>query len=229
MDISGDCFQDILHNCTNNHLTGYSWWVGRNGSQNRYWHGHGLIEQGCACHMEPGLNCSDNHGSDNLCNCDDRNEGDIDKGTLRGFDQLPVLGLYYGDSETRTSWLRYDLGRLHCSGQKVPFPSQSVFMKQIDKLTKEVAKNNETLSTEIDDLTIEVRKKNDKLSNEIHYLLPVGTIIPWVPGPSLASQELETNHYSGEFSIFEAANGAACNGCFFINEHCPCHIDLKTI
>ena len=184
MDISGDCFQDILHNCTNNHLTGYSWWVGRNGSNNTYWHGHGLFKQGCACSMEPGLNCSDYHGSDNLCNCDDRNEGDIDKGTLRGFDQLPVLGLYYGDSETRTSWLRYDLGRLHCSGQKAPFPSQLVFMEQIDNLTREV------------------RKNNDKLSNEIHYLLPVGTIIPWAPGPSLASQELETDHYSGWFSNF---------------------------
>ena len=184
MDISGDCFQDITHNCTNNHLTGYSWWVGKNGSQNRYWHGHGLYDQGCACSMEPGLNCSFLHGTDNLCNCDDRNEGDIDKGTLRGFDQLPVLGLYYGDSETRTSWLRYDLGRLHCSGQKAPFPSQTVFMKQIDSLTREM------------------RKNNDKLSNEIHYLLPVGTIIPWVPGPTLASQELETDHYSGWFSNF---------------------------
>ena len=94
MDISGDCFQDILHNCTNNHLTGYSWWVDRNGRNNTYWHGDGFFEQGCACSMEPGLNCSDNHGSDHLCNCDDSNDNDIDLGTLRGFEQLPVIGLF---------------------------------------------------------------------------------------------------------------------------------------
>ena len=197
MDISGDCIQDILHNCTNNHLTGYSWWVDRNGRNNTYWHGDGLFEQGCACSMESELNCTSNHGTDHLCNCDDSNDNDIDLGTLRGFDQLPVMGLFYGDSESRHSWLQYDLGRLHCSGQKAPFPSQSVFMVQIEKLTEEMRKHNGTLSKEIEDLSREVRKNNDKLSNEIHYLLPVGTILPWVPGPSLASQELETDHYSG--------------------------------
>ena len=185
MDISADCFQNITHTCVNNHLTGYSWWVGRNGTQNRYWHGDGAFEQGCACSMESVFNCSTNHGTDqnNLCNCDDRNEGDVDEGTLRGFNQLPVMSLNYGDSEARTSFLQYNLGRLHCSGQKAPFPSQSVFMSQIDNLTKEV------------------RKNNDRLSNDIHYLLPVGTIIPWVPGPSKTSQELETDHYSGRFSV----------------------------
>ena len=82
--------------------------------------------------MESELNCTSNHGTDHLCNCDDSNDNDIDLGTLRGFDQLPVMGLFYGDSESRHSWLQYDLGRLHCSGQKAPFPSQSVFMEQIE-------------------------------------------------------------------------------------------------
>ena len=210
MDISADCFQDITHTCVHNTLTGYSWWMGRGGRNNKYWHGNGTVEEGCACSIESNLNCTDAHGAHGLCNCDDRNEGDIDAGTLRGFDQLPVMGLYYGDSAFKTSFLHYNLGRLHCNGQKAPFPSQSVFMNQItdftnqiENLTQEVTQNNNTLTEEIenlnDELTKQLRKSNDKLSNEIHYLLPVGTIIPWVPGPSISSQELQTDHYSGWF------------------------------
>ena len=47
--LSKDCRQEITHKCSVNRITGYSWWVGRDGSENSYWHGNSDNDEGCAC------------------------------------------------------------------------------------------------------------------------------------------------------------------------------------
>ena len=47
--LAKDCSQEITFKCSYNRLTGYSWWMGRDGSENLYWHGDSSQEEGCAC------------------------------------------------------------------------------------------------------------------------------------------------------------------------------------
>ena len=51
----------------------------------------------------------DNNGTviENLCNCDARDEVNVDIGVLTSRDQLPVMMLAYGDSRERASWIQY--------------------------------------------------------------------------------------------------------------------------
>ena len=44
---------------------------------------------------------------ENLCNCDARDEVNVDVGVLTSKDQLPVMMLAYGDSRERASWIQY--------------------------------------------------------------------------------------------------------------------------
>ena len=37
--VSKFCEQEVVNNCTSNQLTGYSWWLDRNGNKYKYWHG----------------------------------------------------------------------------------------------------------------------------------------------------------------------------------------------
>ena len=39
ISVSEFCEQEVVNNCTSNQLTGYSWWLGRNGNKFKYWHG----------------------------------------------------------------------------------------------------------------------------------------------------------------------------------------------
>ena len=41
ISISEFCEQKVENNCTSNQLTGYSWWLDRNGNKFQYWHGVG--------------------------------------------------------------------------------------------------------------------------------------------------------------------------------------------
>ena len=41
ISVSEFCEQRVENNCTSNQLTGYSWWLDRNGNQFQYWHGEG--------------------------------------------------------------------------------------------------------------------------------------------------------------------------------------------
>ena len=47
--LAKDCYQEINFECSYNRLTGYSWWTGRDGSENTYWHGNSSQQDGCAC------------------------------------------------------------------------------------------------------------------------------------------------------------------------------------
>ena len=52
-EISAGCHQEIIHNCTNNVLTGLSWWNDRNGNKINYWDGsHSPETVGCRCSLE---------------------------------------------------------------------------------------------------------------------------------------------------------------------------------
>ena len=41
ISVSEFCEQKVENNCTSNQLTGYSWWLDRNGNKLQYWHGTG--------------------------------------------------------------------------------------------------------------------------------------------------------------------------------------------
>ena len=125
IDISAHCFQKITHNCTSNGLTTYSWWVDRFGNNVTYWHGaKSVTAKGCRC-GDLGI-CDTGHGEEGstICNCDARDNVNIDRGTLRSRDQLPVMELAYGDSQYRYSWIHYTLGRFTCEGKRWIYPSE---------------------------------------------------------------------------------------------------------
>ena len=62
-----------------------------------------------------------------LCNCD-ATDGDnnIDDGTLKNKDQLPVIQLNYGGSGGRFSQIKYKLDNLRCAGKSdlAVYPSE---------------------------------------------------------------------------------------------------------
>ena len=41
ISVSESCEQRVENNCTTNQLTGFSWWLDRNGNKLQYWHGDG--------------------------------------------------------------------------------------------------------------------------------------------------------------------------------------------
>ena len=125
LDISLNCYQKITHNCTANALTSYSWWVDRNGNKVTYWNGSkSTSSKGCRC-GDLGI-CETDHvdNRSNICNCDARDSINVDRGTLRSRDQLPVMELAYGDSQPRYSWIHYTLGRFTCEGKRWIYPSE---------------------------------------------------------------------------------------------------------
>ena len=117
ISLSADCQQQIVHKCSVNRLTNYSWWHDRTGQIVTYWHGsHERSAFGCECFLgksEPECDANNNPiGSDTYCNCDSLDTENVDVGLLTNMDQLPVTQLNYGDSEERVSWIEYDLGPL---------------------------------------------------------------------------------------------------------------------
>ena len=79
---------------------------------------------GCLC-GDSGT-CDVGHGQEGstICNCDARDNANVDEGTLRSRDQLPVMELAYGDSQYRYSWIHYTLGRFTCEGKRWIYPSE---------------------------------------------------------------------------------------------------------
>ena len=125
IDISADCYQEITHNCSVNALTSFSWWVDRFGNNITYWSGDKTISsKGCECGDNG--SCDTSHVEDraNICNCDARDNVNVDYGVLTSRDQLPVMELAYGDSEYRYSWIHYTLGRFTCEGKRWIYPSE---------------------------------------------------------------------------------------------------------
>ena len=39
ISVSEYCEQEVINNCTSNSLTGFAWWLDRNGDKYQYWHG----------------------------------------------------------------------------------------------------------------------------------------------------------------------------------------------
>ena len=125
IDISDNCYQTILHNCTSNAITSFSWWVDRFGNNVTYWNGDKEVDaEGCACSEDDSCDTGHGGGADNLCNCDDRDNMNIDYGILTSRDQLPVMELAYGDSQYRYSWIHYTLGQFTCEGKRWIYPSE---------------------------------------------------------------------------------------------------------
>ena len=143
--VSEFCEQEVVNNCTSNQLTGYSWWLDRNGNKYKYWHGDRnetaegfsqIIEifflrfflaniekssKGCQCSLTN--SCDSKFNDNNLCNCDDR-ETNTDIGLLTSREQLPVTQLAYGASDHRYSFIHYTLGDLVCFGKRGLYPSE---------------------------------------------------------------------------------------------------------
>jgi len=67
LDISSECHQVIINNCTNNPLSHLSWWLDRHGNIQEYWHGnHNSGTAGCRCSLE-NYGCSQNAQGDSVC------------------------------------------------------------------------------------------------------------------------------------------------------------------
>ena len=125
IDISVNCYQEITHNCTANALTSFSWWVDRFGNNVTYWNGDRHIRaKGCQCRENGSCDISDDSEGRNLCNCDARDNVNVDFGVLSSRDQLPVMELAYGDSQNRYSWIHYTLGRFTCERKRWIYPSE---------------------------------------------------------------------------------------------------------
>ena len=39
ISVSEFCEQQVINNCTSNPVTGFAWWLDRNGDKYQYWHG----------------------------------------------------------------------------------------------------------------------------------------------------------------------------------------------
>ena len=39
ISVSEFCEQQVVNNCTSNPVTGFAWWLDRNGDKYQYWHG----------------------------------------------------------------------------------------------------------------------------------------------------------------------------------------------
>ena len=124
IDISDNCYQEITHNCTANALTNFSWWVDRFGNNVTYWNGDRHIRaKGCQCRENGSCDTGDVEER-TLCNCDARDDANVDFGVLSSRDQLPVMELAYGDSQNRYSWIHYILGRFTCERKRWIYPSE---------------------------------------------------------------------------------------------------------
>ena len=67
MELSAECHQSVLNNCTGNALTHTSWWVDRTGATREYWHGdHSDGTVGCYCYLEGG-GCKPTSVGDAVC------------------------------------------------------------------------------------------------------------------------------------------------------------------
>jgi len=108
IQISDTCEQYIKHNCSFNSLTDFAYWTDRNGIEQEYWNGNRLDgTRGCACSETN--SCDDFHNKDNICNCDDRDNVNVDEGRITTKEHLPIIKLNYGDSAARSSWIHYTL------------------------------------------------------------------------------------------------------------------------
>ena len=130
MLLSANCQQQIVHNCSVNRLTNYSWWHDRTGQIVTYWHGSNERSAfGCECSLgESDSECDANNnpiGTKTYCNCDSLDNENVDVGLLTNMDQLPVTQLNYGDSQGRQSWIQYELGQFICSGKNNFYPSEA--------------------------------------------------------------------------------------------------------
>ena len=72
--ISAECKQTISHDCTNNILTGFSYWKDRNNVEREYWHGsYSDDKKGCQCSLSGGT-CSKNSWNQSVCSCCETNK-----------------------------------------------------------------------------------------------------------------------------------------------------------
>ena len=66
MNISENCEQHVINNCTNNGLSHLGWWTDRNGNQIEYWDGdHPIGTEGCKCSLD-GIGCDPNINGDSV-------------------------------------------------------------------------------------------------------------------------------------------------------------------
>jgi len=57
IDISANCEQRVVNNCTNNFLSDVAWWTDRAGNDIKYWDGdHPIGTEGCKCSLD-GTGC----------------------------------------------------------------------------------------------------------------------------------------------------------------------------
>jgi len=58
IDISENCEQHVVNNCTNNILSDVAWWTDRAGNDIQYWDGdHPIGTEGCKCSLD-GTGCA---------------------------------------------------------------------------------------------------------------------------------------------------------------------------
>ena len=67
MEISENCQQHMVNNCSNNILSDFGWWTDRDGNQIKYWDGnHPIGTEGCKCSLD-GTGCTLNNLGQEVC------------------------------------------------------------------------------------------------------------------------------------------------------------------
>jgi len=170
IDLSENCEQSIVNNCNVNALTEFGWWEDRNGNNVTYWHGDkGENEVGCQCNDDE--TCITINDMEFYCNCDSRRDNVVDVGLLTSKTQLPVTKLYYGDSEARYSYIKYDLGNLICSGKSGSYPSQERDNQLYIQLKGEIGELEAQTENELNQVNTQLASHNQRLDDvqEVNY------------------------------------------------------------
>ena len=112
--VSKNCEQLIKYECTTGSafiVSGYAWWVSRDGTKMSYWGGATGYDKMCAC----GVKSSCSRGGN--CNCPSKSGWSEDSGLLTDKSTLPVTQIRLGDLDNAHEKGYHTLGKLKCYGQ----------------------------------------------------------------------------------------------------------------
>ena len=112
--VSQNCEQLIKYECTPGSaflVSGWAWWVSRDGTKMNYWGGATGYSNMCACGVTN--SCS----SGNNCNCPPGGGWSEDSGLLTDKSTLPVTQIRLGDLDHSHEQGYHTLGKLKCYGQ----------------------------------------------------------------------------------------------------------------
>ncbi|XP_076809182.1 contactin-associated protein-like 4 [Clavelina lepadiformis] len=109
------CRQFVKYRCKSSLLRGYGRWTSRNGGPKYYW-GGATSQRSYYCACGETRTCVG--GTSYNCNCDwDQLRETFDEGYLTDKEDLPVIALFFGDTDGSNEDGWHTLGPLQCTGR----------------------------------------------------------------------------------------------------------------